>query len=227
MTKYPIFVNLQGKRVVIVGAGVVALRKIHVLLEAGAHLIVVAEKIHPELETVCKENQNVRRITGAYSQELLSGATLAIAATNDRRLNKQVYDDCQQHGVLCNVVDDPELCDFFAPAVVHRGPLQIAISTNGLCPAYAAHVRKKLDLLFTDIHAQFILELECMRAKVISDIVAETDRKSVMTTLVGDDSLELFTKDGVEMWRRYAIKLIGQKHDSAQKEMNDTKRHGA
>ena len=84
---------------------------------------------------------------------------LAIAATSDRQLNRRIYKDCQELEILCNVVDAPELCDFIVPAVVKRGDLQIAIGTEGNCPAYAGHLRKKLEQSFTDKHGEFLAEL--------------------------------------------------------------------
>ena len=150
MVKYPIFLKLSSRRVVIIGGGAVAARKAQSLLAAGAHVVVVADTIDDMLIAFCQD-ANAELIKSRYSKDYLSGAVLAIAATNDHELNKQIYKDCQELGLLCNVVDVPELCDFFVPAVVKRGDLQIAISTNGRCPAYAALLRKKLEQNYTDL----------------------------------------------------------------------------
>ena len=139
VSKYPIFLKLDGRLAVLIGGGGVALRKAESLLSVGARLKVVAKVVVDELSSLCRQ-KNVELIEGEYSKDFLTGAVLAIAATDDNKLNKQIYEDCRALGVLCNVVDVPELCDFFVPAVVKRGDLQIAISTNGLCPAYAAFV---------------------------------------------------------------------------------------
>ncbi|MDO8302080.1 MAG: bifunctional precorrin-2 dehydrogenase/sirohydrochlorin ferrochelatase [Sedimentisphaerales bacterium] len=211
MVKYPIFLKMEGRRAVVIGAGTVALRKVQILLETGAHVIVIAERVDPELEVLCQKNKNAQLVKSPYSKEYLAGATLAIAATNDRQINKQVYHDCQNLTVLCNVVDDPDLCDFFAPAVLQRGDLQIAISTNGHCPSYAAHIRRKLEEIFTDTHARFLAELERLRAKVISEVPAEADRKILMGKLTEDDSLHIFMTNGTDKWRQYANKLITKK----------------
>ncbi|MHC4097665.1 MAG: precorrin-2 dehydrogenase/sirohydrochlorin ferrochelatase family protein [Planctomycetota bacterium] len=151
MAKYPIFLELAGRRAVVIGGGAVAVRKAQVLLDAGARLVVVAEHVDDMLTALCTDS-DAELIISKYSRNYLAGAVLAIAATNNRSVNKQVYKDCQELEVLCNVVDDPELCDFFVPAVVKRSNLQIAISTEGYCPAYAGYLRKKLEQTFTDKH---------------------------------------------------------------------------
>ena len=210
MAKYPIFLELKGRRVVLIGAGTVAFRKATTLLEAGARVVIVAEHADPAVELLCQKNTQAELVKSSYAKEYLNGATLVIAATNNRQLNKQIYHDCQNCGALCNVADNPELCDFFAPAVLHRGDLQIAISTEGACPAYAGHIRKKLEDMFTDTHAKFLSELGCLRAKVISEIPGADERKAVMGKLTDDASLEIFIASGADKWRQYADELISQ-----------------
>lgn len=208
MAKYPIFLEMRGRRVVLVGAGAVALRKAQILLEAGARVVIVAENVDPAIELLCRENKQAELIKAPYSKEYLTGATLAIAATNNRQVNQQIYHDCQNCDVLCNVVDDPAICDFFAPAVLKRGDLQIAISTEGVCPAYAGHIRKKLDDMFTETHARFLAELECLRARVIKEIPDAGERKTLMGKLADDESLGFFVANGCEKWRTYADEIL-------------------
>ncbi len=203
MVKYPIFVNLEGRRVAVVGGGSVAGRKVEVLLGAGAEVLVVAKSVSEEI----REFGKVKLIEGEYKSEYLDGVVLVIAATNDNELNKRVYSDCRDKGVLCNVVDVPELCDFFVPAIARRGDLQIAIGTEGHCPAYAAHIRRKLEAIFTDKHGEFLSELGAMRKKVIELLDAE-NRKEVLVEIAGDASFEYFIENGVEKWRKYAEDII-------------------
>ena len=209
MAKYPIYLELAGKRVVVVGAGAVAARKAQALSEAGARVVVIAKKADPAFEKSCKL-PNVEVVISAYSKDYLSEAVLALAATNDLDLNRRIYKDCQELEVLCNVVDQPELCDFFVPAVVKRGPLQIAISTDGNCPAYAGRLRKKLEDQFTDDHGRFVIKLESIRKKVVADIPDGTKRKMILGQLAGDKSLEYFLTNGPAEWQSYAQKIITQ-----------------
>ena len=116
--------------------------------------------------------------------------------------------DCQQLEVLCNVVDNPELCDFYVPAVVKRGDLQIAVGTDGNCPAYAAHSRKKLAELFTDAHGRFVQELEKIRKEIIKLLPDPKKRKEVIKQLVNDDSFDIFNTQGPEIWHKHIQQLI-------------------
>ncbi len=207
MAKYPIFLELGGRRVVIVGGGAVAARKAEAMLKAGARLIVVAERIDDTLRKVCAGTK-AELIEGRYSKDYLSGATLAIAATDNAKLNSQIYKDCQRLEILCNVVDSPELCDFFVPAVVRRGDLQIAVGTEGNCPAYAGHLRKKLEEMFKEEHGRFLAELEAMRKQVIEEVSGADDRKALLGRLVDDESFEYFLQNGSAAWRNRAEGLI-------------------
>ena len=207
MAKYPIFLELGGRRAVVIGGGSVAVRKAQSLLDAYARIVVVAEKIDKMMTALCK-NKNAELIKSKYSKEYLTGAVLAIAATNDHQLNKRIYKDCQELEILCNVVDEPELCDFFVPAVVKRGNLKIAVGTEGHCPAFAGHIRKKLENIFTEKHGQFLAELETMRKRLIKEVPEANKRKAVLGHLTDDESFEYFIQNGPAQWRIFAEKII-------------------
>ncbi len=207
MSKYPIYLELSGRRVVVIGAGAVALRKAQTLLAAGARLIVVAQHIDDMLTTLC-QNADAELIKSRYSKDYLAGAVLVIAATNNHQLNKQIYKDCQELEILCNVVDKPQLCDFFVPAVVKRGDLQIAVGTEGNCPAYAGHLRKKIEQSFTDKHGEFLAELETLRKRIIKDVPDLANRKALLGQLVDDESFEYFIQNGPTQWREYADGIL-------------------
>ena len=205
MAKYPIFLELSGRRVVVIGGGAVAVRKAQSLLAAGARLVVVSEHVDDML-TALRQGTNAELIRSKYSKDYLAGALLAIAATNNPELNRRIYKDCQELEILCNVVDEPELCDFFVPAVVKRGDLQIAIGTEGHYPAYAGHIRKKLEQTFTDKHGDFLAELETLRKRIIKDVSDPADRKTLLGQLADDKSFEYFIQNGPAAWRDRAEK---------------------
>jgi siroheme synthase-like protein len=207
MAKYPIFLDLSGRRVVVVGGGAVAVRKARSLAAAKARLVVVAEKVNDVLTGLCTDS-GAELIRSKYSKDYLAGAVLVIAATNDQRLNRRIYKDCQELEVLCNVVDQPELCDFYVPAVVSRGDLQIAIGTEGHCPAYAGHIRKKLEQIFTEKHGEFLAELEMLRERIVKDVPDPGDRTTLLGELVDDESFEYFARNGPAAWRERAEKTI-------------------
>jgi precorrin-2 dehydrogenase/sirohydrochlorin ferrochelatase len=209
MAKYPIFLELGGRRAVIVGGGAVAIQKAQALLAAGVRLVVVSKDIDDSLTALC-QGTNAEIIKSGYSKSYIAEAVLVIAATSDRQLNERIYKDCQELEILCNVVDAPELCDFIVPAVVKRGDLQVAIGTEGHCPAYAGHLRKKLEQTFTDKHGEFLAELEKLRKRIIEDMPDEAERKILLGELVDDKSFEYFVQNGPAKWREYADTLISK-----------------
>lgn len=215
MAKYPIFLEVGGRRVVVIGGGTVAIRKAQTLLAAGARLVIVTEKTDEILTALCASS-GAELIKSKYSKSYLSGAVLAVAATNDCNLNRQIYKDCQELEILCNVVDQPELCDFFVPAVIKRGGLQIAIGTEGYCPAYAGHLRKKLERMFSDKHGQFLSELEVLRKRLIKEISNPADRKVLLGKLVDDKSFEYFVENGDAQWHIFVDRLISGEHKNQQ-----------
>ncbi|MHC4739440.1 MAG: precorrin-2 dehydrogenase/sirohydrochlorin ferrochelatase family protein [Planctomycetota bacterium] len=209
MARYPIYLELSGRRVVVIGAGPVAMRKAQALLETGARLVIVAKDIDDRL-SVRYAGAKVELIKSKYSKDYLAGAVLVIAATNKTQLNKQIYKDCQQLEILCNVVDQPLLCDFFVPAVVKQGGLQIAVGTEGHCPAYAGHIRKKLEKIFTEEHGLFLAELETLRRRIINDVPEPSERKVLLGNLVDDKSFDFFIENGPDAWRKRAEKTINE-----------------
>jgi len=213
MAKYPVFLELSGRRAVVVGAGAVAVRKVKALLEADARVVVVSKAVNDTLTSLC-HGANIELVKSKYSENYIAGAVLVIAATNDRKLNEQIYKDCQKLEILCNVVDSPDLCDFTVPAVVRRGKLQIAIGTEGNCPAYSGHLRKKLEKIFTDKHGEFLAEMEDLRNQIIRDIQEPAARKVLLGKLVDDRSFEYFVENGSSEWRKYADELISKRNKS-------------
>jgi len=207
MAKYPIFLELSGRRVVLVGGGAVAVRKAEALLAAGARLVVVTAQASDTLTSLCTRT-GAELIRSKYSKQYIGQAVLVIAATNDTKTNEQIYRDCQALEILCNVVDSPELCDFFVPAVVKRGDLQIAIGTDGYCPAYAGHVRKQIEALFGEEHGRFLSELQAVRKQIIEALPNPADRKSLLGRFVDNESFEYFKTNGPNAWRERAGNLV-------------------
>jgi siroheme synthase-like protein len=218
MSKYPIYLELQEKRVVLIGAGSVAARKAGALIAAGAKVRVVAQTIEPVFDESCKE-LSIEIIRDSYSKQFIQDAFLVIAATNDHALNTEIFQDCQQLKILCNVVDVPDLCDFYVPAVIQRGDLQIAISTNGKCPAFAAHLRRKLEELITKDHGNFLDVLDHARQCITGQVVM-TKRKELLSRLSDDASFQLFLDKGADAWKLMAQELIADYEASSCKPEN-------
>ncbi|MCS7206590.1 MAG: bifunctional precorrin-2 dehydrogenase/sirohydrochlorin ferrochelatase [Dehalococcoidia bacterium] len=147
---FPVFLNLQGRRCVVIGTGEEVERKVRALREAGAQVTVLTP--HPTSGLVAlAEAGHITLHQRPYQEGDLRGAFLAISATTaDYPLSRRIAQEAQREGVLLNVVDTPHLCTWIAPAIVQRGALTIAISTNGLSPALARFIRERLEHLLPE-----------------------------------------------------------------------------
>ena len=144
---YPAFLDLEGRRCVVIGGGEVAERKVGALLNAGARVTVVSPEATAEIEHLAQHDEVVWHRRG-YEAGDLAGAWLAIAAPDDGSVNRTIGRDAEERRVLLNVVDQPALCNFIAPSVVQRGDLTIAVSTAGKSPAMARKVRHEIERAF-------------------------------------------------------------------------------
>jgi precorrin-2 dehydrogenase/sirohydrochlorin ferrochelatase len=141
---YPIALDLQGKRCLVVGGGSLATEKVEGLLVAGANITVVSIEVTPTIAYLAEAGE-IALHQRRFGADDLAGIYLAYGATEDRAENACVAADARRVGVMVNAVDDIPNCDFFAVSIVRRGDLQIAISTNGRSPAFARWVREYLD----------------------------------------------------------------------------------
>jgi len=144
ITYYPIFLNLQDRRCVVIGGGKVALRKIKVLLDCGAKVTMISPEPHPEIVRLSKKKV-IRLIQRDYRKEDLNGAAVAFACTDAKETNRRVAEDSKKRRVPVNVTDDPGLSEFIIPSFFRRGDLTIAVSTAGVSPALAKKIRKNLE----------------------------------------------------------------------------------
>ncbi len=146
MDFFPIFMKLRGRRCVVIGGGEVALRKVGMLLKAGANVTVVAPKTCSELAEWCAQGR-IEHVEGVFAPVILEGVALAIAATDDAEINRQISMSAQSRNIPVNVVDAPELCTFIVPSVVDRSPVVVAISSGGKAPVLARLLRTKLETM--------------------------------------------------------------------------------
>jgi precorrin-2 dehydrogenase/sirohydrochlorin ferrochelatase len=194
---FPIFLKLEGRKCLVVGAGTVAEGKIRGLLDAGASIQVVAPRAVFQVRRWQWEG-----VLGWKPREFdprdLDGVFLVIAATNSHEVNTRIYKEAHARNVLCNAVDDPENCDFYYPAVVKRGDLQIAISTNGRSPALAQRLKSELEEQFGPEYEAWLQELgEAREQLFLAKIDAEV-RKRLLHQLA---SRENFNKRSVQRGR--------------------------
>lgn len=139
MKYYPIFLNIEGKRCVVIGGGRVAKRKIEGLLRAGANVVVISPNLDEELKKM------VLWIEREYKDGDLDGAFIAIAATNNEEVNQMVYNEAEKRGILINVISSPYLCRFIVPSIIEKDNFTIAISSAGKNPSLSKKIRLKLE----------------------------------------------------------------------------------
>ena len=186
---FPMFMKLAGRQCLVVGAGKVGEPKIGGLVDTGAQIRVVAI----EATQAVREWARAGRIElelRAFSSSDLDGAFLAIVATASRSLNELVYHEAQRRGVLCNVVDVPEYCDFFYPAVVRRGDLQIAISTSGQSPSLAQKLRQQLERQFGPAYETWVEELGETRRLILASELGRERKQSLLHSLASKEAFE-------------------------------------
>ena len=176
MDYFPVFMDLRGQEVLVVGGGAVGERKIRLLIKAGAKVKVVAEHLSENVAAWRSAGQ-IRFLSSQYESSQLQGSRLVFAATDDRALNRRVYSDSETRGIPVNVVDDSEYCRFISPAVVDRSPVQIAISTGGASPVLARLLRTKIERLLPRGLGRVASALHELRREVKSRLPLEARRR--------------------------------------------------
>jgi len=188
---FPIFVKLKKKRCVVVGAGKIAAAKTAGLLLNHAQVVVIGPRASERIQSQARGGKLVWHKRKFRAGDV-AGAFLVIAATNSSATNQAVYRACRAEGALCNVVDDPEHCDFFYPAVVRRGPLQIAIATGGRSPALARRLRIELERQFGPEYGAWVEHVGKMREQILRQHVAQGKRRKLVEQISSPESLEQF-----------------------------------
>ena len=186
---FPMFLKLEGRQCLVVGAGKVGEPKISGLLETGARIRVVSLDATPTVREWARAGF-IELDLRAFSPDDLDGAFLAIVSTNSRTLNERVYHEAQRRGVLCNVVDVPDLCDFFYPSVVRRGDLQIAVSTVGKSPSLAQKIRQQLEKQYGPAYAAWVQELGETRKLILASDLDKERKLDLLHSLASREALE-------------------------------------
>jgi precorrin-2 dehydrogenase / sirohydrochlorin ferrochelatase len=190
MTLFPMFVKLEGRSCLVVGAGSVGEPKIGSLIAAGASVRVIAPRGTAAVVLWAREGA-ITWEPRAFEVADLEGIFLVIAATSSRDVNATIFHEARQRNILCNAVDDPEYCDFYYPAVVRRGDLQLAISTNGHSPALAQRIRRELEMQFGPEYGEWLEGLGNIRKQLFASNIDPEDRRHLLHELA---SREAFVK---------------------------------
>jgi precorrin-2 dehydrogenase/sirohydrochlorin ferrochelatase len=190
---FPMFLKIAGRSCLVVGAGTVAESKIESLVRCDAKVCVVAPEATESVRNAAAAGEIVwhRR---RYRKSDLDGALLVIAATSSPTLHERIFRQAQRGGILCNSVDEPSRCDFYYPAVVRRGPLQIAISTGGRSPALAQRLRRELAAQLAEEYGPWTEEIGRARNAVLARKLTPEQRKAIMHKLSSAIAFEAFRK---------------------------------
>ncbi len=190
---FPISVSMKGRKVLVVGAGEVGAAKAEGLLRSGARVHVVA----PRAGEWVRKHASEKKLTWHQREFMASdlvGMFLVVAATDSPALNHKVFSAAGRQRVLCNVVDDPEHCDFFYPAVVRRGDLQIAISTAGQSPALAHRLRVELEQQFGPEYEAWVEQVGRQRRDILARDMPEDDRQRRLEEIASRAAYEEFVR---------------------------------
>ena len=182
MTLLPIFLKLDGRPALLVGAGTVALEKIGSLLKTGVKLRVIAPQARPEIRQLAAEGK-LEWIEREFQPSDLDGNFIVIAATDVPEVNATVYREAVARGIACNSVDDIPNCDFFFGSVVSRGDLQIAISTAGESPALAQRLRREIDEQLPEDLGLWLVQVGELRREVLSTQPRGEERRLLLHEL--------------------------------------------
>lgn len=190
---YPIFLRLEKKLCLVVGGGEVACRKIHSLLSCGAKVRVVSPCLVEALQPLVQA-KDIEYRQDMYHEKYLEGVFLVIAATGDSMVNKQVAADCHERNLLLNAVDDPSNGNFFVPAVMRRGALQIAISTDGKSPLLARKIRETLECMYGTEFGPLVDLLGDIREEILHTVSDEQQRRRLLASILDEETMQLIRK---------------------------------
>jgi siroheme synthase-like protein len=200
---YPVFLDLRGKRCVVIGGGPLAAQKALGLVQAGARVEVYAPEATPELLEL-----PVAVFRRPYRKGDLAGARLAIDAGGDPLVTAAVRQEADEENVLLNVMDVPAACDFIAPAVVKRGPLQVAISTSGESPFLAAALRRRLEAELGEEWREFVRLVGEVRRDLRRRGVSVPDQTRLYERLLDSSILDLLRQGAVAAARREIARFV-------------------
>lgn len=204
---YPVYLNLEGRSCVVIGGGPEAERKVLGLREAGGRVTVISPTITRRLEEMAEQGliQVARR---SYKRGDLDGAFLAIAASEDRRANREIWQEAEQGRVVLNAVDDMPHCHFIAPAIYRQGDLTVAISTAGKSPALGVRVRNRIGALIGPEYAVFLDMLGDLRSEMAAREPDPVRRAALWYRIVDSDAIQYLRRGDVPGARQRIMSLL-------------------
>lgn len=216
---YPLFMNLAGKKCLVVGGGRVALRKVIALLRSKASVNVVSIDFCNKFSLL---DSLISRIKRPFLEaDIYQGLSLVIGATDNPEVNKTIFDRCEQFGILCNIVDQPKLCSFYVPAVIRRGDITIALSTGGAAPMLAKYLKVLAGRAIGPELAPLASLLAEMRLRLMTSVKQASLRLRFWEELFSKDPIQEISEYGLEGFRHKVNKhletilTIAEKHEQS------------
>lgn len=212
---FPIYLEIKGKKVLVVGGGIVAQRKIESLLETGALIVVVSIKVTNQIRQFEKEGR-IKIIGRQYEESFLENVFMVIAATDNAELNHRVSKDAREKGLLINAVDQPQDCNFIFPSVMKRGDLTLAISTSGKSPALARKIREQLEQEFGQEYEVLLKIMGNLRKEILSWKLPQDRNKGLFNQLIEGSLLEAARKRDWNRASEIINRILDMNYSSAQ-----------
>jgi uroporphyrin-III C-methyltransferase/precorrin-2 dehydrogenase/sirohydrochlorin ferrochelatase len=206
---YPVFLDLRGRRVVVIGGGAVAEQKVRGLIAAGAHVTLVSPDVTPALADLAARGAIELRPRPYHGGDL-AGAWLAIAATDDPGVNEAVWAEAERLGVPLNAVDDLEHCSFIAPAIHREGDITVAVSTGGKSPALAVRLRQRIARLVGRAEARLCALLGELRPELAARVPEVGARTALWYAIVDSDVIDFVRRGDGEGARRRIAELVSE-----------------
>jgi len=209
MRYYPVNLDIQNRKCLVVGGGSVGTRKVMTLVECGAVVTVVSSDVAEELLELA-EKKMIELKKRPYESSDIDGMFLVIGATDNEELNWQINKDAEHQNKLCNIADRPEACNFVLPSIVNRGNLVIAISTSGKSPAFAKKMRQDLEKEFGEEYDEFLQLMGAIRKKALSKKHEPEAHKHLFEQLINRGLVDMVRNHDEERINSLLFEIFGE-----------------
>lgn len=209
MRYYPVYLDIKDRDCLVIGGGSVGTRKVLTLLACGANVTVISSDATERLREL-SNNGVIKLKKRPFQTADLDGRFLVIGATDNQELNFKIHAEAEGRGLLCNIADRPEACNFILPSIVNRGDLTIAISTAGKSPAFAKKLRKQLDVQFGDEYGEFLHLMGAIRKKLLSQDHKPEFHKHLFERLIESDLVQMIRNRETANIDALLLEILGE-----------------
>ena len=209
MKYYPVHLDINNRKVLVVGGGSVGSRKVKTLLDCGARVTVVSPEVSRQLRELAASG-DIKLAERSYQSEDLNGVFVVIGATDDETLNQQISSDADRLNTLCNIADRPEVCNFILPSIVQRDDLVITISTSGQSPALAKKLRKSLENQFGEEYGTLLQLMGAIRKKLLQQAHKPEAHKPLFEQLINSDLIVMIQAGKTEEIDMLLFDILGK-----------------